>query len=284
MDIRTGGKTIMNVLVLGSEGQVGSYLSKHLEENDYNVTRFDISRSAKEDLRAHNNTLLKNAVEDADFVFFLAFDVGGSLYMKKYQDSYDFISNNVKIMDNVFEELKKTETPFIHLSSQMANMIYSTYGVLKCVADRYTRSLGGLNVKLWNVFGVEHDEEKSHVITDFINMAKNKGEIRMRTNGLEERQFLHGQDCSEALEVIMAHYNDLDRSIDIPLTSFEWVTIKQIADIISAEFKHCPVIPAEVEDTIQQNAKNEPEDHVLNLWKPRLSLKDGIKDIIASMA
>jgi len=274
----------MKILVLGSEGQVGNYLSTYLEAQEYNVTRFDISRSAKEDLRIHNNPLLRDAVSNADFVFFLAFDVGGSLYMKKYQDSYDFISNNVKIMDNVFEQLKVTETPFIHLSSQMANMIYSTYGVLKCVADRYTNSLGGLNVKLWNVFGVEHDKEKSHVITDFINMAKDKGEIRMRTNGLEERQFLHGQDCSEALEVIMAHYNDLDRNIDIPLTSFEWVSIKQIAEIISAEFNNCPIIAGETEDTVQQNAKNEPEEHVLKLWKPRLSLEDGIRDIIASMS
>jgi nucleoside-diphosphate-sugar epimerase len=49
------------------------------------------------------------------------------------------------------------------------------------------------------VYGKEHDEEKSHVITDFIKMAKQDGVIKMRTDGTESRQFLYADDACEAL-------------------------------------------------------------------------------------
>ena len=44
---------------------------------------------------------------NSDFIFFLAFDVGGSRYLKKYQNTFDFISNNMRIMENTFSILKK---------------------------------------------------------------------------------------------------------------------------------------------------------------------------------
>ena len=48
-------------------------------------------------------------------------------------------------------------------------MSYSPYGVMKRVGEMYTKSLGGLIVHFWNVYGIEKDMEKAHVITDFIS-------------------------------------------------------------------------------------------------------------------
>ena len=48
---------------------------------------------------------------DSDFVFFLAFDVGGSRYLKKYQHTFKFIDNNARMLAGAFEylaEYKKT--------------------------------------------------------------------------------------------------------------------------------------------------------------------------------
>ena len=50
----------------------------------------------------------------------------------------------------------------------MSNMSFSSYGILKKIGENLTSSLGGLNVRFWNVYGYETDFEKSHVITDFI--------------------------------------------------------------------------------------------------------------------
>jgi hypothetical protein len=107
---------------------------------------------------------LEEKIIEADFVHFLAFDIGGSMYMAKYQNTFDFISNNIKIMNNTFDLLKKYNKPFIFASSQMSNMSYSTYGTLKAIGEKYTEALGGIIVKFWNVYGYETDMEKSHVI------------------------------------------------------------------------------------------------------------------------
>ena len=182
----------MKHLILGSSGQIGYHLTDVLTKQKQEVITFDIIESLDQDLRIYNNELLEEKIKECDFIHFLAFDIGGSLYMKKYQDTFDFISNNVKIMNNTFDLLKKYNKPFIFASSQMSNMSYSTYGVLKAIGERYTEALGGLVVKFWNVYGYERDFEKSHVITDFIKMANEYSVIHMRTDGVEVRQFLYG--------------------------------------------------------------------------------------------
>jgi nucleoside-diphosphate-sugar epimerase len=272
------------ILVLGSEGQIGNYLCAYLTSRNYSIEHFDITRDAQsEDLRVYKNPHLIEKINNCDFVFFLAFDVGGSLYMKKYQDTFGFIDNNIKIMNTVFSSLKDHKKPFIYISSQMANMLHSTYGILKLIGDRYTQSLGGLTVKLWNVYGVEADMEKSHVITDFILMAKNKGSIKMKTNGQEERQFLHAEDCSKALEVLMNRYSDIDKTEDTPLTSFKWASIYEIATIISKQFNNCPIHKSDAIDSIQGNIKNDPDSKILTFWKPEHTLESGILNVIESI-
>ena len=71
-------------------------------------------------------------------------------------------------MKNTFGELRRTKTPFVFASSQMYNMD-NVYGTLKFLGEHYTRILGGLSVRFWNVYGPEEINEKSHVIPDFID-------------------------------------------------------------------------------------------------------------------
>jgi nucleoside-diphosphate-sugar epimerase len=78
----------MKHLILGSAGQVGHHLVKVLKEQNEAVITFDLIDTPDEDLRVYNNILLKEKIQNCDFVHFLAFDIGGSLYMKKYQDTY----------------------------------------------------------------------------------------------------------------------------------------------------------------------------------------------------
>ena len=268
----------MKHLVLGSSGQVGYHLIDVLKQQNQEVITFDIVESLDQDLRVYNNELLDEKVKECDFIHFLAFDIGGSLYMKKYQDTFDFISNNIKIMNNVFDVIKKYNKPFIFASSQMSNMSYSTYGILKAIGEKYTESLGGLVVKFWNVYGYEKDEEKSHVITDFIKMAKKDGIIKMRTDGVESRQFLYGDDCAECLITLAHQYNNIERNIPLHITNFEWNQINTIAEIIQNITK-CQITPGVDKDTVQLDKRNEPDPYILNFWKPKTSLEEGINKI-----
>jgi len=267
----------MKYLVLGSEGQIGLELCKFLKKEGHEVLTFDIEENAIQDLRIKG--IVDSSVKEADFVMFLAFDVGGSRYLKKYQHTYEFIDNNARLMVNTFEALKTHKKPFIFASSQMSNMSYSPYGVAKALGESYTNSLGGITVKFWNVYGPEHNLEKSHVITDFILRAIDYGHITMMTDGTEERQFLHAEDCSNALMILSQKYTEIDRDKELHITNFEWNTILEVAEIIKEEIS-CKITPSTEIDTVQLNKRNEPDPYILNYWKPKISLKEGIGKII----
>lgn len=274
----------MKYLVLGSSGQIGEGLTEYIKKAGHEVIEFDIIRDEKEDLRIFNNSLLDEAVQKADFVFFLAFDVGGARYLKKYQETFDFVTNNQKLMVNVFDALKKYNKPFIFASSQMSSMSFSNYGILKHLGEKLTEALNGRVVKFWNVYGFERDLEKSHVITDLILKAHKTKKIDLMTSGLEERQFLHVEDCSRALMTISEKFDEISKDQPLHITTFEWSQVLEVAQVISDEFGGVPIIPAENSQADVQHAiKNDPSPYILRVWKPEIKLKQGIIDIIRRM-
>ena len=226
----------MKVTILGSEGQIGAYLSEYLTKKGHEVTGIDVVYGPENDLRVTPNTYVESKIKDADFVFFLAFDVGGSRYLKKYQHTFDFVNNNTRVMANTFRLLERYRTPFVFASSQMSNMSYSPYGVMKRVGELYTKSLNGVIIKFWNVFGIEKDMEKAHVITDFIVKGFETGVIDMMTDGTEEREFLYAEDCCEALETIMGCYDQFTCDDELHITTGVSTSILEIAQNIQALF------------------------------------------------
>ena len=277
----------MNVAVLGSSGQIGAYLTDYLTKKGHFVREFDIVNDPHEDMTRIPNPFLRNVIMDSDFVFFLAFDVGGSHYLKKYQHTFKFLDNNTRMMANVFGHLADYKKPFVFASSQMSNMSYSPYGVMKRVGELYTKSLGGLIVKFWNVYGIEKDMEKAHVITDFIRKGFETGVIDMMTDGTEAREFLYAEDCCEALEKIMEEYSNLSSDDELHITTGVYTSILEIAQEIRKLFtdigKEVEVIPSEKKDEVQKDARNEPDSFIRKIWQPKTSVKDGLKKVFEEM-
>jgi nucleoside-diphosphate-sugar epimerase len=275
------------VLILGSSGQIGTYLTDYLRSKEYEVTEFDIVNGENEDLTTIPNSKLMHDIRLADFVFFLAFDVGGSRYLKKYQHTYDFINNNTRLMANVFQYLAEYRKPFVFASSQMSNMSYSPYGVLKRVGEMYTQTLGGLTVKFWNVYGVEKDPEKSHVITDFIRRGFEETKFEMLTDGTEERQFLYAEDCCEALETVMNCYSDFKPIDPLHITSFRSDSIKSVAEMIQGQFglidKEVRIKPGLAKDSVQMDKRNDADTYITGWWLPKTGLHDGIAKVFEEM-
>lgn len=278
----------MKVLILGSGGQIGYYLSEYLKSKGHEVTEFDITNDDEQDLRKIPNPKLMHDIRLSDFVFFLAFDVGGSRYLKKYQHTYDFVNNNIRIMANVFQYLNEYRKPFVFASSQMSNMSYSPYGVMKQVGEMYTQNLKGLIVKFWNVYGIEKDHEKFHVITDFIRRGFEEGEFEMMTDGTEERQFLYAEDCCEALETIMNCYDDFKSSDPLHITSFKSESIKTVAEIIQGQFNligkyNVKISPGFAKDSVQLDKRNEADNYIQGWWLPKTNLQEGIAKVFTEM-
>ena len=306
----------MKVLLLGSEGTLGKSLYKFLYnrkiETDHhiegsfhnvgdnlvtdlnsvnvnskyiNVIPWDIKLGEKYDLR--NENCIDEILKEVDFVIFLAFDVGGSKYNVKNKE---FIDNNMKIIVNTFNSLYKSKKPFIYTTSCMSNMLTNSYGSLKNISEHYVNLLGGINVKLWNVYGNEEINDKSHVIPDFIDSALKNKNIQMKTMGNDERQFIYCDDFSEAIFTILCNYDKFIRWLNdnsktcIDISSNEWITIYDTALLIKNVLKNeynndINIIKGDGSDN--HTNKTNPSYSLLNdLWKPKTSLYNGIKNII----
>jgi nucleoside-diphosphate-sugar epimerase len=308
----------MRHLVLGSEGQIGKYVCDEIKRNGDEVIRWDIKldpsmdlragRTVRADVTAHDDTRtgpLPEAFKAADFVHFLAFDVGGSSYLAKKQNSLEYIEDNIAIMQYVFKLLRLYPTPFYFASSQMSNMTDSVYGQLKAVGESYTKALGGLALRFWNIYGYESDPEKTHVITDFIKMALTDKKICCRTDGSEARNFTHAEDAARLIYLITQKF---DRILDnpdslmtgwgpyyktdprvLPLVSnpHRWTSIRKIAQIIGGEL-HVPVYYSENQDhtqTIKNEVPDNDWDYLMNRLEvgrlaDRIEIEAGIKDMI----
>ncbi|MDO8483127.1 MAG: NAD(P)-dependent oxidoreductase [bacterium] len=261
--------TVRN-LVIGSEGFLGTTLCSFLEKRGEKVTRFDIKRNKNEDARTANLHL-----EKFDRVYFLAWEVGGAKYLYRQDTQLHQLNWNIDLLRNVMLQLQKHGKSFVFISSQLADETDTIYGAIKKMGELWTQQLKGVCVRLWNIYGAEEAlDEKSHVISDFIHQAVKTGEIRMMTDGEEKRQFTHVEDVSEALHFLMEH--NLHSKI-YDLTTFEWITIRAVADIVAKHTK-AKVIPGHQKGTDRNFAtiKGKPPE-----WTPRITIEEGIKKTVS---
>lgn len=263
------------VVILGSEGVIGKSSSEYLS-SFFDVTKFDIVLNPFHDLRSPEFiTRYQSDIELADFVIFLAYDVGGARYLNSNQKNYTFIQNNTKIMLNVFDFLKTYNKKFIFASSEMSNEVNSTYGLLKALGEDYTESLQGIFVRFWNVYNYENNKNKSHVITDFIDQALAKKTIKMLTNGEESRQFLHSIDCARAIYAVIKNYDEFLKTGSVDISSFESITIKELGEIIAKKTESI-LIRGDMGDLTRFQSLLIPREEILTFWKPELNIEEGV--------
>lgn len=253
----------MRTLVIGSDGFVGRPFCEYLATQNQQVIRFDIKRGPHEDART-----MKLPLEAADCVYFLAWDVGGAKYLYRDETQFRQLDWNLRLLLNVMPQLQKSGTPFLFVSSQLAEEYDTVYGVTKRLGEVWTHLLKGVCVRLWNVYGpLEPESERSHVIADFVWQAVKRGEIRMLTTGEERRQFIHVDDVCRGFH--MAMQAGLTGVYDV--SSFEWVTVREVAEII-ARAANARVIPGQRKGSTPIT----PMQGRVPGWLPRVSLEEGL--------
>jgi len=257
-------------LVIGSEGFVGKPLCRYLKDIGEEVVRFDIKRTPEEDGRVAEIKL-----NNIDRVYFLAWDVGGAKYL--YRDEVQFIQLhwNLNLLINIMPQLQERQAPFLFVSSQLAEEYDTAYGVTKRLGEVWTRLLGGVRVRLWNVYGpLEVLSERSHVVSDLVYQAVTTGRIRMLTTGEEKRQFVYIDDVCRAFHKAMTE--QLDGIYDV--TSFEWVRVQEIAEIIAAH-TGATIVRGERIGTTPIT----PMQCKVPGWLPQVSLEEGLARMIREM-
>ena len=255
-------------LVLGSEGFVGRPLCAYLEGAGEEVVRFDIKRGDHEDARA-----VRLPLAGVDRVYVLAWEVGGAKYL--YRDDVQFrqLDWNLQLLLNVMPQLRESGVPFLFVSSQLAEEHDTVYGVTKRLGEVWTHLLHGVRVRLWNVYGGYEDEsERSHVISDFVHQALEKGRIEMLTSGEEVRQFIHVDD------VCAAFHSGLARGLRglYDVTSFEWIRVREVADAVGG-LTGATVIPG----TRVGSTPITPMVGKIPGWEPQVDLRAGLARMVA---
>jgi nucleoside-diphosphate-sugar epimerase len=260
----------MRNLVLGSEGFVGGPFCQFLESRGQEVIRYDLKRSASEDLR---HARLK--LDGVDRVFVLAWDVGGAKYLYREDSQLGQLDWNLALLSNTMHQLGDAKVPFLFVSSQLADEVDTVYGVLKRLGEVWTRLLGGRCVRLWNIYGpLEETSERTHVVSDLVHQAVLGGCIRLLTTGEERRTFTHIDDACRAL----LHSFDVPSDCVYDVSSYEWNSVLQVARMIA---DHAGAV-LEIGQRVGIGPRS-PIRARMPGWLPQVELRDGLRRMVDTL-
>lgn len=255
----------INVL-LGGAGLVGSALHRRLRERGEETVVYDLKNGF--DLREYE---LEDPGSPA-YYWFLAWDVGGAKYLMDEARQLSILKHNLRLCERIFGWLEKRDAAFTFVSSQLSGYP-NAYGATKAVGEAWTRLVGrGLVARLWNCYDAQEPSQRSHVIPDLIAQAQT-GTIRLLTSGEERRQFTHVDDAARALIL----QRDSGQSV-ADITSGNWVSIRQVAEIIAQQFQ------STVRTCAEQGYESLVDpSHPIQGWAPLIDLEAGISLVVARM-
>ena len=200
---------------------------------------------------------------------------GGPKYLYRPDSQFKQLDWNLRLLINVMPQIQKSGIPFIFSSSQLAEeyMIQCTDRPKDWVKYGHTCwEVSGYVYFLWNIYGpLENPSERTHVISDFIYQAVNKNKIEMMTTGEEVRQFIYIDDVCEALHMALdKHLTDI-----YDITSFEWISVMDVAKIIS-KLTGCEIIPGRKGGSTPIT----PIRGKVPNWMPKVDIETGIKNML----
>jgi nucleoside-diphosphate-sugar epimerase len=254
-------------IVLGGDGLIGRCLTEALQRRGEDVHSYDLAGGF--DLR--RRLPLLPAGRDV-FVWFLAWDVGGSKYIHNPTVQRRCYTHNIELCNNVFPWLEKHGLPFIFTGSQLAGT-ETAYGRSKAVGASRTRALGGQLAILWNVYGPEAVSLRSHIIPDLIAQGWQKA-IHLRSDGCETRRFLHVRDCVQAL-LQMRHTGQAEAHICGDQTIEIRALAKMVAGMMGARV---------ILGTARGSQIDVHPTLLLDGWKPTISLRQGVHMVLQDIS
>ena len=275
------------VLVLGSGGLVGRALVQWLEEREYEVLHVRNRRHI--DLRVPGAMDVFNN-SGVSYVFFLACEVGGSKFIENSQRQLQagIIESNIKMYQVVFPWLAAHDVPFVFTSSYLQGTA-NPYGAIKRLGEQWIHNLGaeerglGKTLRLWNVYGAENVGLKSHVLSDWSEQCVRQGFATARSDGAEERQFIHVQDVAKALGAAMLHHGDLPAESDV--STGRWDSMRVLAVDLQEASTHvlsqaCHVSFAALPAGHRERLSPALDGPLHQVWAPEIDLKTGCRLVL----
>ena len=264
----------MKILVTGGAGFIGSHLVDRLMEDGHEVRVLDdLSAGTLDNLKRWLNherfefiegdmrdaETVENAVDGIEAVFHLAANPKVRIGSQSPELLYE---TNVLITYNLLNAMKDSGVKYLVFTS--SSTVYgdaeiiptpedyaplepiSVYGGAKLAAEAlisgyaHTFDFKALIFRLANIIG----ERSNHgVIYDFINkLRKDPEELEILGDGTQRKSYLHVSDTVDGiLHIFEAFKNENKRVNFYNLGNDDWITVKEIAEIVSEEMKLKPV-------------------------------------------
>ena len=290
------------VWVAGHGGMVGRALARRLRREDAEIIVLPRDQA---DLRRQNDTEDWLAEARPDTVFLAAAKVGGIHANNAYPA--DFLYDNLQIEANIIEAARRTGVrKLVFLGSsciypkhadqpiredslltgplEPTNQWYAIAkiaGLMLCQAYRRQYGCDFIAAMPTNLYGPgdNFDLQNSHVMAALIRKVAEAKEAKCDTvevwgTGNVRREFLHVDDCADALVFLAEVYAD---EAPINVGTGQDLTIRELVELIAdiAEYSGRPVFDTSKPDGTPRKQLNVTRLTQLG-WLPTISLREGI--------
>lgn len=286
----------MIILLTGSTGFLGSYLLKSFVKsgyevialkrstsntyriNDYlkKVTLYNIDKVNLEDIfKKHKINIVINTVTNygrIDNKISSILDTNLIFGLKLLEES---VNSNAKAFINTDTLLERNINAYALSKAQLVDWI-------KFLSNKQTKMI---NIKIEHMYGALDDENK--FIYWLINKLKQNVEKIDLTSGVQKRDFIYIDDIVSAYEIIIQNINTFSNYEEFELGSGNSIEVKNFVEKIYQEISNKQTLSTKLNFGAVSYRDNENMNIQANIekltnlaWKPKVSIKDGIKKIL----
>lgn len=296
----------MKILVTGGAGYIGSVLVPELLKEKHHVTVLDnfmYNQSSLLDCCADKNltivrgdtrdkTLVTKLMKDADAVFPLACLTGAPLCAKDPLGAQTIIVDAVKMI----VDLKSKDQIIIYPTTNSGYGVgeknkfcteetplrpVSAYGKLKCEAENLILTSGNsITLRLATAFGVSPRMRLDLLVNDFVYRAVHDRFVILFEAHFK-RNYIHVRDVAQAFMLGLSNFKKMkDQPYNVGLSDANLSKL-ELCEEIKKHVKEFYFVESTIgedpdkRDYIVSNEKIEKAG-----FKPRVSLPDGIKELI----
>jgi dTDP-glucose 4,6-dehydratase/UDP-glucose 4-epimerase len=246
----------MRILVIGSKGFIGSYLTNYLKKEGYEVWGVDVIvdyiNIEKYSMIDATNSDFSGIFQQSEFDLCINCSGAASVPESMNNPLKDYLLNTANVI-KILESIRKYQNDcrFINLSSaavygnpttlpimESANLCpLSPYGVHKMQAEQICKeyfdiyNLKTCSLRIFSVYGVGL---KKQLFWDLFQKAKSGVPFTLYGTGNESRDYINIVDLVKAIELV-AHHSNFEADI-INIANGEEVKVKDAVSIFFSFF------------------------------------------------
>jgi len=296
----------MKILITGGAGYIGSVLTQHLLDLDYQVTVLDNLYYDQDSLLevchysnfdfilgdVRDEELIQKIIHKYDIIIPLACLVGASVCERNRWLAQSINEDAIKLIDKYRSASQMLLFPTTnsgygvgrrdkHCTEESPLNPVSFYGQTKVRAEKYLLDSGNvITLRLATVFGVSPRMRTDLLVNDFVRRAVSDRVIVLFEEHFR-RNYIYIRDVARVFQHCIHNFDRLkDETYNVGLSTAN-LTKRELAEKIKEHIHHLVLNSSEIgadpdkRDYIVSNEKIEKTG-----WFPAYSLDDGIRELI----